>query len=349
MRSGSIGYFGELARATRRNALLRMDFLGVDLRLLVWFAVLYAVLRTVRISHAKAALTAAALAVGASWALPALSDGGSPLGPFANGIDVHAFVFVAFAVLLPFAARASQTVPDAVELARLLLLAIPITVIWLASATYATRFTSPGWPSFILLITCVVAMIAEGARRVVPTLLVAPLAPLIVAALAAFPHIDAALAGSIAQPTHPSLWGRFWDAGPSGWGDPAKMRSLAWGPLAEEIAVVRSRLKSGETVISSDDRLPFFFGKQVVQSYPAECSQLRGHRVFVLVLRPDTVTLMERQRPGSSRPEFWRSCRSPRLVTIREIPGWFAAYATCRNTSDCDGDRVRGSRPPAPR
>ena len=347
MRSGSVGYFGELASATRRNALLRMDFLGVDLRVVLWFAVLYSVFRIGRVPHASSALAAAGLAVAASWALPALSDDGRPLGPFADGIDVHALVFVAFAALLPFAALASRTVPEVVELARLLLLGIPITVIWLASAAYATRFTSPGWPAFILLITCVVTMIAEGARRAAPAFSVAPLVPLIVAALVAFPHIDAALAGSVAKPTSRSVWNGFWEAGPSGWVDAAQMRSLALGPLDEEVEAVRARLGPRDTVISSDDRLPFFFGRQVVQAYPAECSQLRGHRVFVLVLQPDTVTQMERQRRGSSRPQFWQSCRSPRLVAIREIPDAFAAFVVCKRMSDCDKQRRQEARRPA--
>jgi hypothetical protein len=326
MRSGSLGYFGELARAARRDALLRMDILGVDLRLVLWFAVLYAGLRIVRVPHTQSVLAAAPLAVAGSWALPALSDGGSALGPFAGGLDLHALVFVAFAALLPLAALARETVPDAVVLARLLLWGLPITVIWLLNAAYTTRYTSPGWPAFVLLITFALGLVAEGARRLVPALAAAPFAVLIVAAVLGFPHVDAAIAGPISKPRSQSLWDSFWAAGPSGWRDGARMRSLALGPLDDEVRAVSGRLGPGDTVISSDDRLPFFFGRQVVPAYPAECSELRGHRVFVLVLSADTATQMERQRPGSSRPDFWRSCRSPMLVAVREVPGSFVAY-----------------------
>jgi hypothetical protein len=241
---------------------------------------------------------------------------------------------------LPFTALASLTVPDVIVLARLLLLGIPITSIWFANAAYATRFSSPAWPAFILLITLVVTMIAEGARRVMPMSSFAPLAPLIAAAWAGFPHVDAALAGSVAKPTSRSLWNGFWQAGPSGWLDAAKMRSLALGPLDQEVKAVRAWLRPADTVISSDDRLPFFFGKQVVQAYPAECSESSGHRVFVLVLRPDTSRLMERQRRGSSRPQFWESCRSPRLVAIREVPDAFAAFVICQRLAGCEAVRA---------
>jgi hypothetical protein len=329
MRSGSIGYFGELARAARGDALLRMDVLGVDLRILLWFAVLYASLRIIRMRHPQAALAAAGLAVATSWALPALSEGGSSLGPFAGGLDRHAVVFVALAALLPLAAFARNTVPDIVVLARLLLWGIPITVTWLISAAYTTRYTSPAWPALVLLITFALGLVAEGAWRLVPALAAAPVAVLIVVAALGFPHIDAGLSGSITKPRSRSVWDAFWDAGPSGWRDAEKMRALATGPLDEEVKAVSAHLGPDDgTVISSDDRLPFFFGRRVVSSYPAQCSQLRGHRVFVLLLDRDTATQMERQHPHSSKPGFWESCRSPSLVAVREAVGSFVAYVT---------------------
>ena len=319
LRSGNSPYYQAAADRLRADALLRGDVLGSDLRLVLWFGVLYALLRVVGLRHRLAATAAAPTAIVASWVVPAFAAGGTFLGPLAGGVDLHDVAYFVLAALLPLVVLVPESdAASRLRLARLLVWWMPIVVLWYQHAVYAPRLISPAWPPLVLLMLEVVALIVLGARRLAPALAVAPVAALVLVFALLLPNVDGF--GS-------ALWHRFWSIGPSGWGNAATMRSFALGPLDDEVSAVADQVGSRGRVISSDSRLRFFFGDRVTADGPTACDQLSGYGAFVLLLDPDSATLMEQGRPGSSKPQFWQACTAPPVTLLRDVPGSFAAFA----------------------
>jgi hypothetical protein len=315
LRDGTEGQWAALADRTRGDALLRVDLLGVDLRLPLWFALVYAALRLARVAHRRAAFAAAPAAVAASWLLPALAAGGSWAGPFAGGPDVHAVVYAVLAALLPAAARAT-VVPSRLVLARLAVWAAPVLALWVRHATYAPRLASPSWPPLVLALAVVVTLVASGLGTLRVEVALLPVALLAVLVVASLPTIDA-LRGE--------LWHRFWAAGPSGWTDAAQMRTLGLGTLADELRVVEDQAGPDGVVRSSDERLRFWLGaRRVETSLPRACADVAPARVFVLLLDPSSAAAIEAAARGASSTGYWDRCAG--LVPVWQIPGSFAAY-----------------------
>jgi hypothetical protein len=315
LRAGTEGPWAALADRTRGDALLRVDLLGADLRLPLWFALVYAALRLARVAHRRAGFVAAPAAVAASWLLPALATGGSWAGPFAGGLDVHAAVYAVLAALLPAAALAT-VVPSRLVLARLAVWAAPVLLLWVLHATYAARLASPSWPPLVLALAVVLTLVMSGLATVRPAAAALPITLLAVLVVASLPTIDA-LRGE--------LWHRFWDAGPSGWTDAAQMRTLGLGALADELRVVEDQAGPDGIVRSSDERLRFWLGSRRVQtSLPHGCADVAPARVFVLLLDPSSAAAIEAAAPGASSTGYWDRCAG--LVPVWQIPGSFAAY-----------------------
>jgi hypothetical protein len=315
LRAGTEGQWATLADQTRGDALLNVELLGRDLRLPLWFALAYGAVRLGRVAHRHAVLVAAPTAVGASWLLPALATGGSWAGPFAGGPDIHTAAYAVLAALLPAAALAT-VVPSRLVLARLAVWAAPVLVLWVWHATYAPRLASPSWPPLVLALGLVFALVASGLRTLRGETAVLPIVLLAVLVVGSLPTIDG-LRGE--------LWHRFWDAGPSGWTQTGRMRTLGLGTLADELRVVEAQAGSDGIVRSSDERLRFWLGAQRVQtSLPHGCGDVAPARVFVLLLDPSSAAAIEAAAPGASSTEYWDRCAG--FVPVWQIPGSFAAY-----------------------
>jgi hypothetical protein len=317
LRAGTGGQWAVLADQTRHDALLRVDLLGTDLRLLLCFAALYSAARIAGADHRAAALGSAAGAVAVAWIVPAFATGGAWAGPFADGLDVHAAGFVVLAALLPAAALAAPAaVPSRLVLLRLVVWAAPVLVLWYLHATYAPRLASPSWPPLVLALAIAVALVASGCASLQEPVAVVPVAVLATLVLASLPAVDA-LRGE--------LWHRFWEAGPHGWTDAGAMRELGLGAFGDELRVVEAQAGSDGLVRSTDERLRFWLGSGRVDTNVARtCSEAASARVFVVLLDPGSVATAEAAAPGAASTDFWSRCSS--LVPVWEIPGSFAAY-----------------------
>ena len=95
LRAGTTGYYAQLADSLRTDTILRLDFLGPDLRLPLAFVLVYGLARLVGVRHPLAATLA--LAIGGGYALIGPFIAGDPNGPFTSAYA--GFAFVSFALL----------------------------------------------------------------------------------------------------------------------------------------------------------------------------------------------------------------------------------------------------------
>jgi hypothetical protein len=183
---------------------------------------------------------------------------------------------------------------------------------------YDSRYLSPAWPGFAVLCSVTTATAVRGAVRRSTVVPAAVLALLVVVAVSNFDLLDGLGADG---------WKQYRAAGVSGWFDQDRMRSLFLGSFTTELEVTRRQLqgRSGR-VYSSDGRLKFYFPGRVTQAYPGRCSDLRGYRVFVLLLDPGSVGYLERRVGASADPRFWSSCARPRLRLVAQRPSEFAVF-----------------------
>jgi hypothetical protein len=317
LRAGTEGLWAHAAATTRSGALVRGDWLGVDMRPLLWFAAVYAVLRVARIEHRRAALGAFGAAFAGSWLLPSLAAGGPsfPLGPFDGGLDVHD---VAYLLLLPqllfaLAAR-DEDAPDPATLARLLVFALPVVIAWAARATYATRLVAPAWPALVLLIAEALGVCVLGALRVRPAAALAPVATVMLLVAVAYGHID-----SLGWERWKTL--RAW--GPDGWRDRGKTEHLVWGTFGDEVNLVRG-LPPTDTVATNDGRLRFFAPGRTY-AVPRSCEGLAGRRLLLLQVSGEAGQALE--LAGVPPPRAWARCTQPHTRRIAGAPGQYVAYA----------------------
>jgi hypothetical protein len=318
MRAGTEGLYERLAAEMRGDVLLRMDWLGSDVRLILAFAVGYALLRSLRLAHPAAAGVGLALAVLGSWVAPALASGGTAAGPFASGLGWHAAAYVALLATLACAtAVPEQLAPDRHRLVRLLVWSVPPFAVWVWHGVYANRLLSPAWPALIVLTAECLGMAVLGARGLRSGLVAVPVSTIIVLVVLSLPNLD-----SLTRPG----WDAFWSAGPSGWVDRPRMRRIALGGFADEVDVVRREVRPGETVVSNDGRLHFFAGPAFSYPQGVSCDTLRGHRLFVLQLSPESRAALEAEGVGASDPARWAACREPRVQLFEERPDEYAAF-----------------------
>jgi hypothetical protein len=318
MRAGTEGMYEQLAAQMRGDVLLRIDWLGADVRLLLCFAAGYALARGLRSAHRPAVGFGLVLAVLGSWVSPALASGGSAPGPFASGFGWHPAAYVVLLATLACAiALPHESAPDRHRLIRLLVWSLPPFAVWVWHGVYANRLLSPAWPALIVLTTECLGMALLGARRLRSGLVAVPVAMIIALLVLALPNFD-----SLTRPG----WDAFWSAAPSGWTNRARMQQIALGGFADEVGVVRREVRTGETVVSNDGRLRFFAGPGFSYPQGVSCDALRGHRLFVLQLSPESRAALEAEGAGASDPSRWAACEAPRVHLIEERPDEYAAF-----------------------
>jgi hypothetical protein len=333
--AGTDGFYGHLANARRHDQLLRLAWLGPDLRVLLCFAILYALGR-LALSHRRAACVAAPLAYGASWLGPYLAgDGGNFRAALLGGgvtleqIGVLVLVgFLLFAVDAPAAATA-----DRILVARALVWALPAFLVWAWRLVYDPRLLAPAWPPLVILMVVALLPAVAGARRRKAWLALVPGAAVVLLVLFAADDINGL--GS-------SGWKTLRQGGISSLADTARMRRLALGgDFAAELEALGPQARGGDRIVTYDRRLPFYFGSRVDIETPTSCAQMAGRRILVL-LESDEIRSVFGVRATSG---FWEACRRPTLTKVAERPGAFAVLVNGRPRESVGGC---GAPPPTP-
>jgi hypothetical protein len=310
-------YYRELAEGARRFALLDAGWLGGAFRVLVVFALVYAVARLVGVRHRIAAAAAVPLALLWSWLGPWL--GGRELdgtvGSLASaGSGIAALAAAGLLVLVAFD---EETAPSRRELGALLLWAAPTFGTWALYGAYDLRLLAPGWPPLLALLAIVsVPAVAVLARRGA----IAVAVPFVVLALAVADNVEH-LDG-----LGKDGWGELRRTPASKWFDRDRMRATVLPAFSRALVVAREQTHDGDRVFSSEGAFRFFYPGRVDQSFPTSCGDLKGFRVFVLSTDGGSRDYMERFLHVSGDPAFWAKCSDPRLAQLTDGSDGYAVF-----------------------
>jgi hypothetical protein len=306
------GLWAQKAAAYRPQAVYGWWWLGGSLHVLLIFAVAYALLRVAGLPHRVASVLGIALTW--FWAWYGASLSGIPFHPGTDSPGIATWLVTASLVLVVFAPE--STVPSRIDLARLLLWALPSVLIWVKYAAYDTRLISAAWPALILLISGAVIMIIVTASRRKPFLAAVPAAALVLLAVNNVYNLN-----GLGQ----AGWQQYRSGGLSGLSNPRLMENIALGQFQQELDPLRSQLGPNDRIIGSDGRLGFFFPGRVDDTYPVSCSALRGYRAFVLLMSDESIATAQTLGAPATEEE-WAACKSPRLKLVATIPSNFAVF-----------------------
>jgi hypothetical protein len=309
--SGVDGFYSNLASQHRRATMLDTAWLGANVRPLLVFALVYALVRVARAAHRASVLLAFAAA--AIWTIV-----GPHLAQSGDGIPIGSLQGIALLVLvmcLLFSLEApGDSIPKREDLLRLLVWAVPPTAVWAAYAVYDVRLLSAAWPPLILLLARSIAPAFAGAaaqRRQIA--LAVPAVALAVLLFFATEQIN-------------GLGGHGWNALQSGIGNAAVMENLALGgDFSAELSALRSQVRPDDTFVTDDYRLPFWFENHTFTN-PTDCAALAAvhGRALLVVLESDEERAIYGSKASGS---YWANCPAARLTPILERPGAFAILA----------------------
>ncbi len=301
------GFFG----GQGGDALLRADWLGPYLRLLLIFAVAFAVLRVLRVSHRAAVAVALAVALAGYWLASRFVEGAvSPLDTGAGAVLLSMAMVVALAGVAW--APAEHRLPVLWH-ARLLLWTLPPLLAWGAFGILTdTRTLSPAWPALFVLVGAVVAMGARGLATRAPALAAGVLVVVLAMGVLDLRNLD----GLGARPDGSvSAFRALPKLTPGTWLHPSEARSVADPQFGGIVAGSRDAAGRGR-LWTNDGRLIFFFlGRIAVAQPPASCDRLRGYAALSVLL--NTFGPKERAALGRLRP-----C----LRQVRGEPGSYAVF-----------------------
>jgi hypothetical protein len=314
--SGNSEFYLERGAAARTDALLRAEWLGAGVRLVVLAGVLFSVARVAGARPRLALAIAGPGAVCASILGPVAAGDGVPY-PFAGPSWLGVAGWLGLAAVLVGAAFLVRDDPVSRRgHAALLAWLLPGVTAWIAVRSDEVRFLSPAWPALVLVAAAVLGCAALALARARPWLALAPAAALTALVLANVASIDG---------LHGSGLRELAEQGPSGWTDRAAMENFAYGPFADELALIRRNVGSDGRIVSSDARLPYFFPNGVRIRYPVSCADVAEARVFVLLLGDESVEFM-RRAGGPPDPLAWEQCSSPRVTVVGSQDGIYAAF-----------------------
>ena len=314
--SGNSEVYLERGAAARTDALLRAEWLGAGVRLVVLAGVLFSVARVAGVRPRLALALAGPGAVCASILGPIAAGDGVPY-PFEGPSWLGLVGWLGLAAVL--VAGAALTRHDPVPRrahAALLAWLLPGVVAWFALRSDEVRFLSPAWPALALVASAVLGCAALALARARPWLALAPAAGLTALVVANVASIDG---------LHGSGLRELAEQGPSGWTDHAAMENFAYGPFADELTLIRRNVGAGGRIVSSDARLPYFFPGAVRIRYPISCADVAEARVFVLLLGDESVEFMK-LAGGPADPLAWEQCAAPRVSPVGSQDGIYAAY-----------------------
>jgi 4-amino-4-deoxy-L-arabinose transferase-like glycosyltransferase len=315
MTEGTDGFYASLNSQVRHDVLLDSSWLGADLRLLLAFAIAYALLRLIpRSTHRLCVGTALLVAIAWSWLGPHLAGRGSGLVPGASGrLEQTAVIVLAGSLLFALLAPA-DSIPGRLELSRLLVWLIPPLIVWAWFGVNTDRLASPAWPGLVLLMARVLLPAFAGAAARLQLLLAVPAAALLLLAALGTENMN-------------GLGSAGWRSLSDSLGSGPALRNLALGgDFAAEYDALKRELQPSDTIVTADGRLQFYYFPQVSLTGASSCSALRrpGRTVFML-LESDEIRAVN---GAKADPKYWESCRSPKLTKVAERPGAFALFVT---------------------
>jgi hypothetical protein len=313
--TGSDGFYASLANADRKRVVLDGAWLSPELRVLMVFALVYALARLV-LAHRRAVAVAFPVALVWSWLGPHLAgDHGVRAGILGTGGWLVQVSVLVLAVCLLLAIDApSEAIADRLTLARGLVWLFPPLVVWIVRVVYENRLLAPAWAPLALLIVWALLPAFAGARLRREWLIAVPAAALIVLGAYSTQNINGLGSGG---------WRALEADGISGLGNAAEMQNIAFGgDFSAEMNALEPQVKPGDRILTFDGRLRFFYEQQVDYEPPLACSQLQGHHVFVLLESDELRTLYGRR----SSPAYWTSCPAAHLTKIDERPGAYAIF-----------------------
>jgi hypothetical protein len=312
----SSSYYQTLADEARRYATFDGNWFGDGLRVALFFAILYTLLRLVGVRHRAASLIAVPAALVASWLGPwyAAHQDRLDVGAFHSaGSAAVALGTAAFLSLSLFADR--DSIPGRLQLARFVVWALPTTVAWLVYGAYDERLLAPAWPPLLALIVLSALPAATA---------LAPRGALVVA----LPFVLFAVVIASNVYNVDGLRKSGWDQlrRTNDWLDRDQTREIVLPALTRALAVVKPQMLPSDFLMSPEGAFRFFYPGHVSQSYPTTCGDLRAFRVLVLTTDESSRRYMRHFLHVSPEPSFWASCSSPRLKQLSDGKDGYAVF-----------------------
>jgi hypothetical protein len=312
LRAGSTGVYEQLARESRFDQLVGLQWLGADLRPLLVFALVYAALRVAGLEHTPTALAAVVMTPVLSLALPAFAGDASGIESSVASLGAG----LAFAALCASLVGAlwcpTSDEPEREWVGRLLLLGAVPAVVWLWYGAYDSRLGSAAWPGLLALVALTYTPALIGLARRAPAALVVPGVALV--ALASYGYTELDDLGDERWDTYQSLGTRVFDD--------AQTRNLVQPQLSELVRLAAAELGPTGRLASAAGQFRFYFPGRVTQGYPTGCADLRGYRVFVLLTDEGTQAYMRDVARVPADSAYWEACASPPLTEVTTLPGY---------------------------
>jgi hypothetical protein len=312
LRAGTTGYYAQLADSVRWHTLLRLDFLGADLRFPLAFALAYSAVRWFIHRHRSAAWIA--FGIGGSYAAIGPFAAGDKHGPFVSAEATFSFIGFALVLLaLPFAPNDLE--PSRRRVAQLLVIALPPTAVWAAYGVYETRLEAPAWPALAAMIgLCLFSAIRTIHRQMGA------------ASLAAIPVLAVVLWGSLVSfdGFHEPLWVEYRALGFSGIWNRDETTNIVLPAVSETVEALRAQIGTDGRVVASDPHFFWWFPHTTI-AYPITCAALKNADGFVLSTSDESQLVM-RNAGGSPDPAVWAACQKPRLRELTDGSNGMAAF-----------------------
>jgi hypothetical protein len=309
-------YYRTLADEARRFAVLDGSWFGDGLRVAIFFALIYTLLRLVGARHRLAVAVGVPLALFVSWLGPWLAAGEARVAVGSLHSAGAAVAAIGTAIFLAFGVASYQ---DAVaprgELGRLVLWAAPTAVAWAVYGAYDFRLLAPAWPPLLALVVFAALPAASAFARRGPLYLAVPFLLFAVVVAENVYNVDG---------LRKSGWDQLRRT--DDWLDEDETRAIVLPALSRALAVTDRQMRKGDLLISPEGAFRFFYPGRVEQSFPNNCNDLHRFRVFVLTTDEGSKRYMEDFLHVSGEPSFWAACTEPRLTQLTDGSEGYAVF-----------------------
>lgn len=310
LRAGtSDAYYSALSDHVRLHVLGGFKWLaGGAMILLLLYALIYGVARTIGVEHKTAATGALGLAFALSLIGPAATSQSGPLHSVGSSA-----IFVALIALLLFGrtARAAAVAAPRGHTAFVTIWALPTVSLWLLEAPYDTRLFAPAWPPLVVLIAWSLTPALRAAIQQRRSVALVGAAAVVALAIGNARDADGLTPAALRLLANRPVTTIF---------NEGKVRAILEPEFTQTLSVTHRLLGRRGRLWASDGRYRFFYPGRSWQDYPRRCEDLRGYRAFVLDLSPAAATYMRDYLHVSSDPRYWSACRKPRLRLVLRTP-----------------------------
>jgi hypothetical protein len=310
--AGTTGFHEQERSVALLGALSDWSWLGAGLRFPLLFGVGYALCRVANVKHRTALVSSAIVGLVLTWMVPWISAGQGWTGA---GIVVPGKTAINAAYLLSAVALATasglsvgeRAVTPRVNIARLLVWLAPGVFSWLWYAAYDSRLLSAIWAPAAVLLGCVMTPLVSDALSQNRWLGGSSVLVILFLATSNVARFDGLGFGWLAL-------GRSIAAGQIG---RDHLRHVLMPELMDLVAVLNDDVRAGETIISPEGRLRFFFPGQVQQTFPSRCQDLAGYDLFVLAKGARMEQLFETDVGVPGTETYWSGCQLPSITLVQ--------------------------------